>query len=221
MVKGLIFDFDGLILDTETPNFIAWRNLYQSCGVDLSMDIWSDCIGRSADAFDPLEHLQSLLPEKKDRQILYNQYLGYYVEITQNQAPLQGVREILTEGEMMGLKISIASSSPSDWVMRNLEKLRLLDHFPVIVTIEDVHHAKPEPDLFLTAAQKSGIRSDEAIVFEDSPNGIRAAKLAGMKCVAVPNPITARLDLSHADLIIEHLNTIPLTEIIGKLFSKA
>jgi HAD superfamily hydrolase (TIGR01509 family) len=217
MIKGLIFDFDGLILDTETPNYNAWQRVYQSCGVDLPISVWCGCIGGAADSFNPLEYLQSLLPAPFDPQEMHQRYLRNYEEITRVENPLPGVREILTEGRKMGLEISIASSSPRKWVESHLVKMNLMDDFSILITFDDTHRVKPEPDLFLLAAQRCGFTPAEGIIFEDSPNGVLAANRAGIKCVAVPNPITALLDLSHADLIIEHLNSYPLSEIISKV----
>jgi beta-phosphoglucomutase-like phosphatase (HAD superfamily) len=115
------------------------------------------------------------------------------------------------------LKLAIASSAPRDWVTGHLSRLDLLHVFDCIKCTEDADRAKPSPDLFLAVLVALGVEAARAVVFEDSPNGIRAAKQGGLYCVAVPNPVTAQLCLDEADLCIESLAEVPLESLLARV----
>jgi beta-phosphoglucomutase-like phosphatase (HAD superfamily) len=117
----------------------------------------------------------------------------------------------------MGLKLGVASSSTSDWVKGHLARLGILERFDCIRCRDDVPNAKPEPDLYLAVLECLGVRASEAIAIEDSPNGLLAAKRAGLRCVAIPNSITANLDLGEADLLLDSLADVSLAELLEKL----
>ena len=107
-----------------------------------------------------------------------------------------------------GLKVGVASSSSRDWVTGHLERLAILHQFDCVRCRDDVPAVKPAPDLYLSVLACLVVPADQAIAIEDSSNGVSAAKAAGMRCVAVPNPITSGLDLSHADLVLPSLTGI-------------
>ena len=110
----------------------------------------------------------------------------------------------------MGLKVGLASSSTSDWVRGHLDRLGILESFDCIRCRDHVANAKPEPDLYLSVLECLGVSASEAIAIEDSPNGVLAAKRAGLRCVAIPNSITGQLDLSQADLVLDSLADVTL-----------
>jgi HAD superfamily hydrolase (TIGR01509 family) len=138
----------------------------------------------------------------------------YYQEATALQQLLPGVVDYLVAARQLGLKTAVASSSTRKWVMDHLNRFGIGGHFDAIVTREDVKRTKPDPDLYLTTLERLGARPDEAIAFEDSSNGIHAAKAAGLYCVVVPNLLTVDLDLTEADLRLLTLETLPLREVI-------
>jgi HAD superfamily hydrolase (TIGR01509 family) len=112
------------------------------------------------------------------------------------------------------LKKAIVSSSSDAWIDRNLRHRDLLDRFDAIVTANlDPERGKPRPTLYLEALERLGVRAEEAVAFEDSPNGIAAAVAAGIFCVAVPNAITSALDVSRADLVVASLENISVEEL--------
>ncbi len=119
------------------------------------------------------------------------------------------------------MKLAIASSSPRAWVVNHLTRLKLRENFDPIVTSDEVIHVKPAPDLYLKSIELLGLKPSQAIAFEDSPNGIRAARAAGLFCVAVPNPITQQLEMDHADLVIDSLESVTLDELIEKADHRA
>jgi HAD superfamily hydrolase (TIGR01509 family) len=215
MIRGLIFDFDGLILDTEGPVYQSWVELYREFGEILPFDLWASIIGTSDyEHFDPFDMLEKKTGRSLDRPALRQRRYNRELEMTNSQPILPGVSEKLAEAKDMGLKLGVASSSSHNWVGGHLERLGLIQFFEVIHTSDDVERTKPDPTLFRLALSSLGLQSQEAIVFEDSPNGVTAAKTAGIFTVAVPNPLTRSLSLDHADLRLVSLDDLSLAEII-------
>ena len=127
-----------------------------------------------------------------------------------------GVRDYLDAARRLGLGLAVASSSSRRWVAGHLERLGLADRFDVLCCAEDVTRVKPHPDLYVAALKALGAASVAAIALEDSPNGVLAAKRAGLFCVAVPNPLTAKLDLSAADIRLASLDELPLPALLRR-----
>lgn len=130
---------------------------------------------------------------------------------------MAGIRDYMDEGRRLGLRLGIASSSPRDYVAAHLERLGLAESWDCIVCREDAPRAKPAPDLYLRAVDLLGVAPGEAVALEDSPNGIAAAKDAGLWVVAVPNALTARGDLARADCRVSSCAELPLRELLRRL----
>jgi HAD superfamily hydrolase (TIGR01509 family) len=213
-IKALVFDFDGLIVDTEVPIFRAWQRIYRDHGQELPLEQWLTIIGTASGPFDPVIDLARKTGTKLDERELKALEVLYYQEATALQQLLPGVMNYLVEAHRLGLKTAVASSSTRTWVMDHLNRFGIGGHFDAIVCREDVKRTKPNPDLYLTALKRLDVSPSEAIAFEDSSNGVHAAKAAGLFCVVVPNLLTADLDLSEADLRLLTLDAIPLAEVI-------
>ena len=213
MIRALIFDFDGLILDTELPAFQTWQEIYQAYGCSLSLSTYATCIG-SPGLFDPHEYLEAQLGRSLDREAIRWQRHQHYMELTQGQSVLPGVTDYIADAKRLGLKLGLASSSSRDWVTGHLSRLGLRAHFDCIKGADDVEHLKPDPELYQTVLEALDLRADEAIALEDSPNGILAAKRAGILCVAVPNALTRQLLLEQADLRLTSLAEVPLENLL-------
>jgi HAD superfamily hydrolase (TIGR01509 family) len=218
-VKLLVFDFDRLILDTEAPVYDAWQEIYGEHGVELAFEKWAECIG-TADAFDPCVDLQAVLGRALDAAALQERHRRRTEVLIAAQAVLPGVREYVEAAERMGLALGVASSSSRAWVEGHLARLGLRDRFQAIRCADDVPRVKPDPALYRAVLEATGVRPEEALALEDSPNGVLAAKRAGLRCVAVPNPLTARLDLRHADLTLASLADVSLVELLDRLDSR-
>jgi HAD superfamily hydrolase (TIGR01509 family) len=216
VIKALVFDFDGLIVDTEVPIFRAWQRIYREHGQELPLARWLTIIGTASGPFDPVIDLAKKTGAKLDGPELKALEVLYYQEATALQQLLPGVVDYLVTARQLGLKTAVASSSTRTWVMDHLNRFGIGGHFDAIVCREDVKRTKPDPDLYLTALQRLGARPDEAIAFEDSSNGIHAAKAAGLFCVVVPNLLTVDLDLTEADLRLLTLEAMPLREVINQ-----
>lgn len=217
MIRALIFDFDGLILDTETPEYQVWQAVYREHGLELTLAVWAGWLGGDGDSvYNPYDDLERRLGHPLDREALRQRALQSSLALVAAQPVLPGVESYLAEAKRLGgLGLAIASSSPRDWVDGHLSRLGLLAHFDAIKTAEDVERTKPDPALFLAALDALGARPEEAIVLEDSPNGVLAAKRAGIFCVAVPNPLTRQLALDHADLRLDSLADLPLETLLA------
>ncbi|HEX9371128.1 MAG TPA: HAD family hydrolase, partial [Roseiflexaceae bacterium] len=209
------FDFDGLLVDTETPAFESWRMLYAGYGHDLTLDLWQGALGTSH-GFDPLDHLETLLGRALDRAADLERRRALKAAMSADQPLLPGARDLLEQARALDIPCAIASSSDRAWVEGWLRRHAIYDAFVCVRTADDVALTKPAPELFLSAAACLGAPPGACLVFEDSPNGILAARAAGMRCVAVPGAVTSRLALPPADLVIRSLDAMPLAEIIAK-----
>jgi HAD superfamily hydrolase (TIGR01509 family) len=215
MIQALIFDFDGLLVDTETPAFESWRILYREYGHDLSLDLWQGALGTNQ-GFDALDYLESLLGRALDRAADTARRRQLKTELSAEQPLLPGMLEILAQARALGLPCAVASSSDRAWVEAWLERHTIRSAFACVRTADDVALTKPAPDLFRSAAACLGVLPADCLVFEDSPNGILAAGAAGMRCVAVPGAVTRQLLLPPADLVLPALDALPLIEILAQ-----
>jgi len=217
-VRGLIFDFDGLIIDTEMPDYVSWQGVYREYGTELPLEDWASIIGGKAESdFDPYDRLEELTHQEVDREAIWIKRRRDYIEHLESQPILPGVKAYLRDAKEMGLKVGVASSSPENWVVGHLTRLGLIEKFDAVCTADDVEKTKPDPALFTLTAKKMGVSQDEVLVLEDSPNGILGAKRAGMFVVAVPNPLTQQLDLSQADLMLNSLEDLSLETLLNQI----
>lgn len=217
MIQALIFDFDGLILDTETPEVQIWQDLYASYGQEFPLDEWvRTVVGAAVANLDPLAKLERLTGLPLDRLALQEQALRTRQGWQAVLPPLPGVADYLDTARCQGLRLAVASSSPHTWVDGFLRRLGFFDLFDAIICREDAPRIKPEPDLFLAALSALHVRANQALAFEDSPNGVKAAKAAGLRVVGVPNAITSRLGPLPADLTLASLSDLALSGLLER-----
>jgi len=216
VIRALVFDFDGLILDTEEPVYRSWLEVYQAHGEELPFERWVQIVGSTTTGFHPQHHLEERLGRPLPQEVL-DRRIGRRTEMILAQELLPGVVSHLDAARELGWQLGVASSSTADWVRGHLARLGILDRFDCLRCRDDVVHVKPEPDLYIAVLECLGVEPQEAIAIEDSPNGVMAAKRAGMLCVAIPNTITARLDLTLADLMLTSLAEVSLTELVRRL----
>ena len=216
MIRAIVFDFDGLILDTEEPIYRSWLEVYEAHGQELPFERWVQIVGSSTIGFHPQHHLEERLGRPLPKEVL-DRRIGRRTEMVLANKLLPGVVEHLDAARASGLKVGVASSSTRDWVMGHLVRLGILDRFDCLRCRDNVANVKPEPDLYLAVLECLGVAASEAIAIEDSPNGVLAAKRAGMRCVAIPNSITARLDLGQADVVLGSLAEVTLAELMRRV----
>jgi HAD superfamily hydrolase (TIGR01509 family) len=217
VIKALIFDFDGLIVETEEPIFRAWQRIYREHGQELPLEMWVTIIGTASGPFDPIQHLEERVGRLLDRKGFEDLERRYYEEATAMQRLMPGVAEYLRDAHRLRLGVGIASSSRRAWVVEHLKRFAIADAFDAIVCREEVAQTKPDPQLYLEAVKRLMVMPEEALALEDSSNGIAAAKAAGLRCVAVPTVMTAGLDLSRADMRIPSLGAVPLTDLLAQI----
>ena len=191
-VRAVIFDFDGLIIDSETPLFDIWSAIYEEHGHVLTLDEWRHALGTQG-GFDPYADLSTRLARAVDRDTLAALVREQHWTRCGEEPLLPGVRDRMEEAGRLGLGVAVASSSPSAWVDPWIDRHELRPLIPVVCTRDHVGRVKPAPDLFLLAAERLGVTPASCLVFEDSPNGLLAADAAGMRAVAVPNGLTRHL----------------------------
>lgn len=216
-LSALIFDFDGLIIDTESAIYEAWREFYASHGQPLELSTWAQCVGTDFGAYNPKADLEHLTGRTFDWAVVEKDLEARVRELLTHYDALPGVRELLADAASHGVPCSIASSSPLSWVTGWLNHLELQNAFQNVSCRDFVERIKPAPDLFLHAAGKLSVQPGEVIVLEDSLNGLRAALAAGMKCVSAPGPVTRHLDMSGAWLQLDSLAGLSIPQLREQL----
>lgn len=199
MIKAIIFDFDGTIIDTETAWYYVFRDAYLERGVELGVEQYSECLGTSLHLFNPYEYLSAELGLPIDTASFRDRIRADHTARMETEEMRAGVREFLELAKEAGLRIGLASSSERAWIDKYLDLLGIREYFEVIRTADDVGKVKPDPELYVSALEALGVRPDEAVAIEDSPNGSRAAIAAGMHCVIVPNTLTKLLPFDPSD----------------------
>jgi HAD superfamily hydrolase (TIGR01509 family) len=211
-IKGLIFDFDGLIVDSESPGFQAWTEMYSTRGCSLPFEKYSACIG-TIGGFDLHAYLEEQSGRSHDRGELEAACTARWLELMRAQPLLPGVSSCVSSAKSRNMKLAVASSSTNKWVTKNLKRFGLLDHFDAICTRDFVTAVKPDPAVYLLALERLGMDADEVVAFEDSPPGILAAKRAGLYCIAVANSLTRHLPLDLADRRLNSLEEFDFNDV--------
>jgi HAD superfamily hydrolase (TIGR01509 family) len=213
-IDAVVFDFDGLILDTEMPSFVSWREVFEHFGCELTEEEHVSTLGSN---FDRIELLRGrvtspLPPDDEVRALKFRRHQELLADIE----PLPGVMSWLDEADALGISLGIASSSPPDWVHDLLDRFDLRRRFAAVICCGDDLPRKPEPDAYLAACTALGVHPSTAVAVEDSANGVAAAKAAGLLCVAVPNELTRGLDLSAADVRLTSLADESLADVCAR-----
>lgn len=205
---AVLFDFDGILVDTEWAIYQAWLETFQREGHDLPLSLYTRCIGSDFDTWSPKSYLEELTGKDfdwekmdEDRQVVIRAAL-------EEQGPIAGVVDLLKEIQASGIALSVVSSSSHSWVDGWLEKLGLAEYFVEVICRGDAPKIKPAPDLYLAAAEKLSVEPEKCLVIEDSLNGLLSASAAGMKTWVVPNRVTAALDFSDADEVLADFKSL-------------
>ena len=215
MIRGLIFDFDGLMVDTETSARDSWLEIYREYGCDFPYALWAQTLGGSRGGVDACVYLAEQTGHELDHEELRSRRGRRKLELVAEEPLMPGIAAYLAEGKRRSMKLGVASSSSRGWVVGHLDRLGVTDLFDAIVTRDDVTLVKPDPDLYLLALARLGLQAHEAVVFEDAPKGVRAAKRAGVFTVAVPNALTRELPLDHADMRVASLADVALADLLS------
>ena len=215
MIKALVFDFDGLILDTESPIFLSWQEVYRERGCELALEEWAANVG-TEDSFDPVAHLEDVLGESLDAAAIRAARKSREAALIEAELILPGVETYIQDAKRLGLKLGVASNSSRDWVTGHLERLGLLHYFDIVRCWDDpdVGKRKPNPAVYQAALNALEVSADQAIALEDSPNGILSSTRADIFTVAVPNALTRLLGVGNADMELASMAHMPLEELL-------
>jgi HAD superfamily hydrolase (TIGR01509 family) len=219
-VRAFLFDFDGLILDTELAARAGWEWLYREHGHELPADLWATLVGTTHAPWDPRAHLEELVGQPLEWEELNERRYAHEIALIEAEELRPGIAEYLAAARRHGLRRAIVSSSTRSWVDMHLERLEEAVGWDAICTADgDPGRAKPAPTLYLEALELLGVAAPEAVAFEDSPHGVRAAKAAGVFCVAIPNEVTRELGLEEAgaDLVLDSLADLPPDDLFARL----
>jgi HAD superfamily hydrolase (TIGR01509 family) len=219
MMKALVFDFDGVILETEESDFLAWSEIWAEHGQQLRLEEWAACIGTSQgpDTFHPFDELVARSGLALDEPTVRARKRAIAQERLDRAVLMEGVATWVEDAMDIGLGVAIASSSPRSWIDGHLERLGVAHWWPTVACYDDCRVAKPDPAAYLLACEKLGVDPENALAIEDSRMGLLAAKAAGMRCVAVPSRMTAHLSFAEADLVVTSLAETRLAEVLAQL----
>jgi HAD superfamily hydrolase (TIGR01509 family) len=217
LIEAVVFDFDGLIFDSETHEYETVLELFAEHGAELPLEVWGQCVGREAGFFDPYAYLAERTGGPVDRDALEARRRTAFDARVERSGAIPGVEEALRAARSLGLRIGLASSSSRAWVEPQLRRLGLWHYFECVRTAEDVARVKPDPELYRSVLRCLGVEPRGAVAFEDSPNGALAATRAGMYCVIVPNPVTATLAFGEHDLRLESLMQAELADLLARI----
>ncbi|MDA8291519.1 MAG: HAD-IA family hydrolase [Actinomycetota bacterium] len=216
-VDALVFDFDGVILDTESAIHDTWHDLYEDFGTSFTRDEWLTTVGTHG-GFEPFGSLveragSRLPPEPELRRRVEEELLPRLHRLE----PMRGVRAWLDAARRIGLAVAVASSSPAEWIEAHLARVGLREEFAWVSSRSDRLAAKPAPDVYLDACRVLGVATPRALAVEDSLPGLAAARAAGLRCVVVPSPVTAGCDFGDADLVLGSLGDVDLETVVDRL----
>lgn len=213
MIKGLVFDLDGVIIDSEPIQIELSLQVLKDVGADARYEEFYDFVGvRNEEMWDTLierHGLNNTVDELMERQkvYLYKRFFEGKLEA------IDGTPELIRSAKSMGLKIALATSSARFYAEHVLKSVGLYSFFNELVTADDISKSKPDPEIYLKAAKKLGLRPEDCIAVEDAFHGIKAAKGAGMKCIAYKNLNSGNQDTTYADFVVSSIRDIKLDEL--------
>ena len=217
MIRALLFDFDGTVIDTESIDLRTWHEVFEAHGVTVPVERFALRIGTLTGP-NEFDELDALLEAPCDRNAVTATRRKRELELLELEPLRPGIREYIEDAQRLGLLVGIVSSSTRSWIDMNSERLGVGDAWAAIVCADgDTTRCKPSPALYLEALDVLGIAADEAIAIEDSPNGIASARAAGIFCVGFPNDATSALDFSRADLVVDSLEDVPLDDLLRRV----
>ena len=196
--KGIIFDFDGVLVDTEWAIYQSWVQLYAREGQEISIATYAPCLGAGYSHWDPAAHLEKLTGKSYDWEIETPARQAVLEADLERSGLMDGAAELLDWCAEQGIPLTVASSSSRRWVQGWLEKLGIYHRFAGVFTRTDGYPVKPDPALFEAAQQCMGLEKEQCLIIEDSENGTIAAQNAAIPCVAIPNRMTESSDFSRA-----------------------
>lgn len=202
--RAVLFDFDGIIVDTEWAIYETWHETFRAHGHPLPLEVYNQCIGTDFATWSPKTHLEELTGTTLDWHQIDDGRQERIERTLAGSPAMPGIPEALAACRAAELTTAVVSSSSHQWVDGWLDRIGLADSFATTVCRDDAPRIKPAPDLYLEAARRLDLPPAVCLVVEDSLNGLKAARAAGMPTVAIPNRVTACCDFSLADHVLAH-----------------
>ncbi len=212
-IDALVFDFDGLLVDTETASLRVWQYLWRHHGLELDTSTFFAPHGGDVIA-ERYAALAAAVGPSYDQAASDAVRLAYRDEVHAALKPADGIASWLDEARDLGLRLAVASSSHRDWVAGHLERIGFLDRFELLACGDDVDTVKPDPAVYLLALERLGVPPARAMAFEDTVHGMAAAKAAGMACVAIPHPHADPAAFTAADRVLTTAAEASLRELL-------
>lgn len=213
MIKGAIFDMDGVITDNKEQDFTAWKRVFADFGIDLTFDGYKSFTGMKGEEIVK-RYIRLGAGDEEATELTLRKENYFIEEIKKNKIePTEGVVRLLNDLKAAGIRMGIGTAAMKFKANAILEELGLKDFFDIIVSAEEVKKGKPDPETYLKVAQELGFETEECFVIEDAPNGIEAAKNGGIKCIAITTT-HKRSELGQADRIIDSFDEL----VVGEYF---
>jgi beta-phosphoglucomutase family hydrolase len=213
MIKGIIFDMDGVITDNKEQDFTAWKRVFADFGLDLNMDGYKSFTGMKGEEIVK-KYIKPDAGEEEATSLTRRKEEYFIEEIKKNKIePTKGVERFLNDLRASGIKMGIGTAAMKFKANAILEELGLKHYFDVIVSAEEVKRGKPDPETYLKAVEMLNLKPAECFVIEDAPNGIEAAKNGNIKCIAITTT-HERSELGKADIIIDSFDELIVSELI-------
>ena len=206
--RGVIFDFDGVLVDTEWAIYQSWVKLFAREGQEISIETYSPCLGAGYSHWNPADYLESLTGKTYDWEIETPARQAVLEAELELMGLMPGAQELMNWCQAQHIPMAVASSSSRRWVAGWLNKLNIYDKFAGVFTRTDGYPVKPDPSLFLAARECLNVPAEDCLIIEDSENGTISAQRAQISCVAVPNRMTRHSDFSRAALVVDNLQEL-------------
>ena len=215
-ISVVVFDFDGLLMDTESTSLASWRHEWSQWG--LSLDEGTFFVDHGADITEErYAELAAAVGPSYDRQVSHTRRTAYRDRLHQELGLAVGISRWIDDATSLGLRLAVASSSPRSWVAGHLERAGVVEMFEVLACGDEVAGPKPAPDVYVLALHRLGVDSSCAVAVEDTVHGVTAARAAGLRCIAIPNPFADRLRFGEADLVLASAKEMSLSRALSSL----
>ncbi|SNQ49744.1 putative phosphatase [Frankia canadensis] len=209
-LQAVIFDFDGVLMDTETTLLQSWASEWAAWGLEIDPDSFFANHGGDITE-ERFTKLANAVGPRFNAEISNKRRLTLRKTLNADLGLNAGIREWLAEASDLGLRLAVASSSPRAWLVEHLGRVDVLDKFEVLACGDEVDLPKPSRTIYQLCLRRLGISAAAAIAIEDTPHGVRSAQAAGLRCIAIPNPYVDVSSVAHADLVMRSAVDRPLT----------
>lgn len=215
-VEAVVFDFDGLMMDTESTMLASWQHEWRWHGLELDLGtFFADHGGDINQA--RYAKLAAAVGPAYDQAASHARRLAHRDRLNESLELMPGIADWLSRAGQLGMRLAVATSSPRGWASRHLDGRGSLAAFEVLACGDEVAQPKPDPGVYLLALDRLGLPADRVVAVEDSPHGVAAAQAAGLRCVAIPHQHNDPARFAAADLVLSSAAQLELDEVLRRL----